>query len=158
MTISRNFSAAILALLATPAIVFAATDDQGSSAIGAWKLNLAESIAPQGSPFRPYTVVVKRADDVLDFAYTSVGENGQPFRFGYAGKADGVVRDLEGGLKGSMTRMPSGNYDAKLWASDGTYENKFCQLLAGGRKQVCMATVTAANGNVVFFKQVLDRQ
>ncbi|MBV6423997.1 MAG: hypothetical protein NAOJABEB_01807 [Steroidobacteraceae bacterium] len=128
-----------------------------SSSIGTWKLNLKESIAPQGRQFNPYTVVLRRADDMLDFSYYGVRE-GKPFNFVYTAKADGVVRDLEHGIKAAMIRLPSGNYEARLWLPDGTYENKFCQLAAGGQQQICLATVTEPDGSVVFFKQVQDRQ
>lgn len=153
-----KLGAATVAMIAAPAIALAAPADKAPSSVGTWKLNLAESIAPQGSPFHPYTVVVKRADEVLDFTYSEERATGEPFEFAYSGKADGVVRDLGGGLKGAMVPLPSGNYEARLWSPNGTYVNKFCQLDAGGNKDICLATVTAPNGDVTFFKQVLDRQ
>lgn len=153
-----NLIAASAILMTTPAVALAAPAGKAVSSVGTWKLNLAESIAPQGSPFHPYTVEVRRSDEVLDFTYHGETAKGEPFDFTYAGKADGVVRDLGGGLKGSMIRLPSGNYEARLWSPDGSYENKFCQLGADGNKNICLATVTAPNGNVVFFKQVSDRQ
>lgn len=134
-----------------------ATDASTNSKLGTWKLNLKESIAPQGRAFNPYTVVVRRADEVLDFTYHGFRE-GQPYEFHYTAKADGVVREVEGGMKAAMILLPSGNYEARLWLPDGSYENKFCQMTAGGKQQVCLATVTQPDGSVVFFKQVQDRQ
>ncbi|HQR05033.1 MAG: hypothetical protein JSR19_06400 [Proteobacteria bacterium] len=147
-----------LAAATAPALAAEKCESKDNRAIGAWKLNLQESIAPQGSPFRPYTLVVRRSDEVLDFVYKGIGHDGKPFDFAYNAQADGVVRELGSGLKGSMTRLPSGNYEARLWMPDGSFENKFCQLDASGNKDICLATLTAANGSVVFFKQVLDRQ
>jgi len=130
--------------------------------IGTWRLNLEESIAPQGVAFKPYVVEVTRADTVLEFAYTATGPDGKEHTFGSSSEADGVVRDLPGsgdtaGMKGAMIRLPNGSYEARLWAKDGTYENKFCQILAGEQQNVCLATVTHPDGHVTFFKQVLDR-
>jgi len=146
-------------LVGTTGIGAASAEEQGAvrSSIGTWKLNLKESIAPQGRQFEPYTIVLRRADDVLDFTYHGF-RDGKPFEFSYAAKADGVVHELEGGMRGAMIRLPSGNYEARLWLPDGSYENKFCQLAAGGKQQICLATVTQADGSVVFFKQVQDRQ
>ncbi|MCR9095118.1 MAG: hypothetical protein NXI30_12940 [bacterium] len=130
--------------------------------LGKWRLNLEESIPPQGATFRPYVVEVLRADDVLEFEYTATGPDGRRHSFGSSSIADGVVRDLPGsgdtaGLRGAMIRLPNGSYEARLWAPDGSYENKFCQVMKGFEKQVCLATVTHADGHVTFFKQVLDR-
>jgi hypothetical protein len=144
----------------------AAAGDAGVNAkhprLGTWKLNLEESIAPQGVEFRPYVVEVTRADSVLEFAYTATTPDGKTHSFQSSSEADGVVRDLPGsgetaGLKGAMIRLPNGSYEARLWAKDGSYENKFCQVLAGEEKQVCLATMTHADGHVTFFKQVLDK-
>ena len=130
--------------------------------LGKWRLNLEESIAPQGKTFRPYVVEVLRADEVLEFEYTATAPDGSEHTFGSSSIADGVVRDLPGsgdtaGLRGAMIRLPNGSYEARLWGADGSYENKFCQVMNGYRKQVCLATVTHADGHVTFFKQVLDR-
>ena len=157
---------AVAGLLASCASAGEAAGDTAESPshprLGAWKLNLEESIAPQGAQFRPYVVVVTRADSVLEFSYTATGPDGKKHTFGSSSQADGVVRDLPGsgetaGLKGAMTQLPNGSYEAQLWAKDGTYENKFCQVLAGYQKQVCLATVTHPDGHVTFFKQVLDK-
>lgn len=139
----------------TPALA----DESGAhqSSIGIWKLNLKESIAPQGRQFDPYTVELRRADEILDFTYHGFRE-GKPFDFSFVAKADGVVHELEHGLKAAMIRLPSGNYEARLWLPDGSYENKFCQLSANAKQQICLATVTQPDGSVIFFKQVQDRQ
>jgi hypothetical protein len=72
------------------------------------------------------------------------------------------ILDLSGpgfeGMTGSVTLLPSGIIDAKLSLPDGTYENKFCIMGVSLRKQTCLATVTSPRGDVVFFKQVLDKQ
>jgi len=140
--------------------------DEGSGAsgpmLGTWRLNLEESIPPQGVSFDPFVVVVGRADSVIDFAYTATGPDGREHTFSFGGPADGVVRELpasgsKAGMKGAMIRLPSGSYESRLWTSSGRYENKFCQVVAGGQKQVCLATLTYPDGSVAFFKQVLDR-
>ncbi|EZP73955.1 hypothetical protein BV96_00043 [Sphingomonas paucimobilis] len=135
----------------------AATPDPS---IGTWKLNLEESIAPQGIQFRQYTVVIRSASPEVDWTYSNTDAQGRPYSFTFKGKADGVVRDLPGvpGLKGSMTLLPSGIVDAKLWSADGSYENKFCIMGVSLRKQTCMALIKSAGGEVVFFKQVIDKQ
>jgi hypothetical protein len=127
------------------------------NSLGTWKLNLKESIAPQGRTFNPYTVVVRRADEVLDFTYYG-SHDGKAYEFHFTAKADGTVHELEGGIKAAMVRLPSGNYEARMWLPDGSFENKFCQMAAGGKQQICLATLTEPDGSVVFFKQVQDRQ
>jgi len=154
-------AAASLALAALTIVSATAGAKEGADPnIGTWKLNLEESIAPQGQTFRQYTVVIKSASPAVDWTYYNTDEKGQPYQFSYKGVADGVVRDLPGvpGLKGSMTLLPSGIVDAKLWSADGTYENKFCIMGVTLRKQTCLATVTSPHGSVVFFKQVIDKQ
>ena len=128
--------------------------------VGTWKLNVEESIAPQGQTFRSYTVVIRSASPDVDWTYHNTDKEGRPFEFTFKGKADGVVRELPGvpGLKGSMTLLPSGIVDAKLWSADGTYENKFCIMGVTLRRQTCLATVTSPHGDVVFFKQIIDKQ
>lgn len=128
-----------------------------NSSIGTWRLNLSESIAPQGRNFDPYTVVLKSKDGVLNFTYQST-RDGKPYEFAYDAEADGVARDVGGGMKAAMVRLPSGNIEARMWLPDGSFENKFCQLSADGMKNVCLATITQPDGSVVFFKQVMDRQ
>jgi len=137
----------------------AANAEQNPS-IGTWKLNVAESIAPQGTTFLPYTVVVRSDAPNLDYTYYSSDEKGEKVEFSYKAPADGKVRDIPGipGMTGSMTRLPGGIVDAKLWSADGTYENKFCIMGVTLRKQTCLATVTSPHGHVVFFKQVIDKQ
>jgi hypothetical protein len=146
-----------ICLIAATSVVKAEEPSDKFSAVGTWKLNLKESIAPQGKQFSPYTVVVRGTGDIVDYTYHGF-QDGKPYEFTYKAKADGVVRDMGGGLKAAMLRLPSGNIDARLWAPDGSYENKFCQLSADGMQVICLATVTYPDGSVVFFKQVQDRQ
>lgn len=154
-------AAAILALSVMSIMpITAGAKESANASIGTWKLNLEESIAPQGQTFRQYTVVIRSASPDVDWTYYNTDEKGNPYQFSYKGVADGVVRDLPGvpGLKGSMTLLPSGIVDAKLWSADGTYENKFCIMGVTLRKQTCLATITSPHGDVVFFKQVIDKQ
>lgn len=156
----KNMTIAAAMLLTAGLASNAEAADPGSSA-GTWKLNLKESIPPQGRTFHQYTVVVKEIDDAsLEFEYTNTDDKGQPLTFGYKGVTDGVVRDMPGNMnmRGAMVRLPAGTIKAQLWMADGSYEEKFCQLDVGMQKNICLATVTAADGSVVFFKQVLDRQ
>ena len=154
----------ILGAMCFAGISMAADGDSDAAGpmLGTWRLNLEESIPPQGISFDPFVVVVGRADSVIDFAYTATGPDGREHTFSYGGPADGVVRELPAsgskeGLKGAMIRLPSGSYESRLWTSSGRYENKFCQVVAGGQKQVRLATLTYPDGTVTFFKQVLDR-
>ncbi len=129
---------------------------------GTWRLNLEESIAPQGRAFNPYVVSMGQRGSELTFAYTATGPDEQKHEFGYDGKADGVVRELPGsgdtaGMKGAMILLPSGLIESRLWAQDGSYENKFCIPLADEQQMACLATVTYPDGHTTFFKQVLDR-
>ena len=142
----------------------AADDGPGASGpmLGTWRLNLEESIPPQGVEFEPFVVVVSRADSVIEFAFTATATDGSEHTFGFGGPADGVVRELpasgsRAGMKGAMIHLPSGSYESRLWTKSGRYENKFCQVVAGGQRQVCLATLTYPDGSVTFFKQVLDR-
>ena len=169
--VAMHFSSKHLCVLVTilSAMCFsraatAADDGPGASGpmLGTWHLNLEESIPPQGVEFDPFVVVVSRADSVLDFAFTTTAPDGSEHTFGFGGPADGVVRELpasgsRSGMKGAMIRLPSGSYESRLWTRSGRYENKFCQVVAGGQRQVCMATLTYPDGSVTFFKQVLDR-
>lgn len=148
----------IATLAALAAVPSDAAPDQNPN-VGTWKLNLKESIAPQGETFQPYTVVIRSTGPDVDWTYYGTAE-GRPYEFSFKGKADGQVRDLPGvpGLKGSMTMLPSGIVDAKLWSADGSYENKFCIMGLSMRKQTCLATITYPTGVTVFFKQVIDKQ
>ncbi|MBW2267437.1 MAG: hypothetical protein JRH16_02585 [Deltaproteobacteria bacterium] len=160
--------ARVLVLIASAMCFASATlaADEGSGTsspiLGTWRLNLEESIPPQGTTFEPFVVVVGRADSVIDFAFTATGPDGQEHTFSYGGPADGAVRELpssgsRAGMKGAMIRLPSGSYESRLWSTSGRYENKFCQVVAGGQRQVCLATLTYPDETVTFFKQVLDR-
>jgi len=138
--------------------VFAETPPNPS--IGTWKLNVAESIAPQGKTVQPYTVTIRSTSPILDYTYESVDDKGNKVVFNWKAPTDGKVVDIPGvpGLRGSMTMLPSGIVDAKLWMPDGTYENKFCIMGVSLRKQTCMAQVTSPEGDVVFFKQIIEKQ
>lgn len=129
------------------------------SETGTWALNLEQSIPPQGRTFRPFTVVVRSSDDVLDFTQTTTDAAGKEIAFSHSSPTDGVVRDLPGmpGAKAAFTRLPSGVIDAKLWFPDGSLQNKICVLETSLRRQVCLATITSPSGNTVFFKHVLDK-
>ena len=136
--------------------------DVSGPMLGTWRLNLEESIPPQGVEFDPFVVVVSRADSVIEFAFTATAPDGSEHTFGFGGPADGVVRELpasgsRAGMKGAMIRLPSGSYESRLWTRSGRYENKFCQVVAGGQRQVCLATLAYPDRSVTFFKQVLDR-
>ena len=129
---------------------------------GTWRLNLEESIAPQGRTFNPYVVTMTQRESLLKFAYTATGPDGKKHTFSYDSKADGVVRELPGsgdtaGMKGAMILLPSGLIESRLWAKDGSYENKICIPLAGEQQMACLATITYPDGHTTFFKQVLDR-
>jgi hypothetical protein len=156
----RFLAMAVVLSLVTLSLVtgVAQSAEPGASTVGTWKLNVRDSIAPQGITFREYTVVVRRDDEILDFTYTAPLPDGKTYSFGYKGKPDGSIQPMEGGGKEAMTRLPSGNIEARLWSADGTLETKYCQLDASRNRNVCLATVTAPNGNTVFFKQVMDRQ
>ena len=153
-------STVTLGLLAATALNAGASNAADNPSLGTWKLNVAESIAPQGTTFHPYTVVIRSAEGLLDYTYYNTDEKGQKVEFSYKAPADGKVREIAGipGMTGSMPLLPSGIVDAKLWSADGTYENKFCIMGVTLRKQTCMATVTSPNGHVAFFKQVIDKQ
>jgi hypothetical protein len=160
-----NFTKRTLACsLTTLGVIFASAHAQADQnpSIGTWKLNLEKSIPPQGQKFHSYTVVIKSAAPELHYEYVNTDENGKEVTFSFKGSADGTILDLSGpgfeGMTDSMTLLPSGIIDAKLWLPDGTYENKFCIMGVGLRKQTCLATVTSPRGDVVFFKQVLDKQ
>jgi len=158
---NKFFAIALVALAINAATADTKPNPNQNPNIGTWKLNLEESIPPQGKKFHPYTVVIKEGSpSLVDFTYTNIDDNGNKVEFNYKAPPDGQVRDIPGipGLKGSMTLLPSGIMDAKLWSPDGTYENKFCILGITLRKQTCLATVTSPQGDVVFFKQVIDKQ
>lgn len=149
----------IMAIIGSvPTTVLAETQcTNGNEAVlGTWKLNLAKSIPPPHGSFQPYTVTIRRADAVLDFTFKQRTSDGKLFKFSYSAQADGEKRNLGNGLVGAMTRLPSGNYGAELWFSDGSYEHKYCQLNAAD-ELICYATVKQADGDAVLFKQVLER-
>ena len=128
--------------------------------IGTWRLNVADSIAPQGKTHTPYTVVLRSAaPGTIDFSYRNELADGTVEEFGYQAKIDGVLRDLPGnmGLKGSMTPMAGGVVLARLIWADGTTEEKICNTDAAFTRQICLASMTSPQKDVVFFKEVLDK-
>lgn len=156
---SRNVVHNAFAALALAAAAPAQAADEAAASVGTWRLNLAESIPPQGKQFRPFTVVIRSSGDVLDFTQTEAGADGQPRSFNHRTQTDGVIRDVPGypGARMAMLRLPSGVIDARFWFPNGSLQNKFCLLDNTLRRQVCLATITAPGGEVTFFKHVLDR-
>ncbi len=140
------------------AIAVPAQAEEGRVA-GTWKLNLEQSIPPQGQTFRPFTVVIRESGAMLDFTQHTTLANGRTHEFSHRTATDGVERDLPGmpGARVAMTRLPSGVIDAKLRFADGSLQNKVCLLQVSLNQQVCFATIKAPNGNVSFFRHVLDR-
>ncbi len=136
-------------------------DGKADPRTGTWKLNIAESIPPQGKTFAPFTAIVRSsAPDAIDFTYRSELPDGKIEEFGYQAKIDGVLRDLPGnmGLKGSMTPMAGGVILSKLIWPDGSTEDKICNMDAAFKRQICIGSMTSPQKDVVFFKQVLDKQ
>lgn len=129
--------------------------------VGTWKLNLAESIPPQGKSFAPFMATVKPAPaGSLEFSYRSELPNGQIEEFGYQAKIDGVMRDLPGnmGLKGSMTQLDGGVIKSILKWKDGTEEDKVCVMDLDLKRQTCLGIMISPQKDIVFFKQVLNKQ
>lgn len=128
------------------------------SQVGTWVHNAQESIN-MPDPDASETVEIRRYDSVLDYTWTGVSGDGETSTFTYASPADGRVRELPGmqGLRGSMTRTPSGIIDAKLWFPDGSSEEKFC-ILSSPTRLTCFATFADSAGRTSLFKQVFDRR
>lgn len=127
--------------------------------VGTWTLNLEQSIPPQGRRFQPFTIVIRESGAMLDFTQHTTLPNGRAHALSHRTPTDGVERDLPGmpGARVAMTLLPSGVIDAKLRFADGSLQNKVCLLQVSLDQQVCFATITAPNGNVSFFRHVLDR-
>lgn len=154
-----GWSAALVAIGIGMAASTAIAQTESSASIGTWRLNLTESIPPQGKSFRPFTVTIREAGSVLDFTQTEMGSDGQPRSFSHRTPTDGVERPVPGlpGATMTMTLLPSGLIDAKLRFPNGSLQNKVCMMQPGLKRQVCFATITAPGGEVTFFKHVLDR-
>lgn len=127
--------------------------------IGTWVLNLEESIPPQGTTFRAFTVTIRESGEMLDFTQITSDASGNEVEFSHRSPTDGIVRELPGmpGTRAAFTRLPSGVIDAQLWYPDGTHQNKICVLQVSLRTQVCLATITSPSGHTVFFRHVLDK-
>ena len=126
--------------------------------VGTWKKNSGESIGmpdPGGSE----VVVITRHDVVLAYTWTGTGSDGKTETFSYSGAVDGKIRSLPGnaGLRGAMIPTPSGIIEGKLWAADGSLEDKFC-FLTTPRKMTCFATLTDGAGKISLFKEVFERE
>lgn len=156
---AKVLATALALALAQPAVAEQAPPRGEEAAVGTWKLNLDLSIPPQGQTYRPFTIVIRESGSVLDFTQFATTPAGKTFEFSHRTATDGVERDLPGmpGARVAMTRLPSGVIDAKLRFADGSLQNKVCLLQPGLNRQVCLATITAPNGTVSFFRHVLDR-
>ena len=154
-------SALAVSLLFAPGLAAAKAEGNSDPRIGTWKLNIEQSIPPQGKSFAPFTAVVRPAPQgMLDFTYRSELPGGQIEEFGYRAQIDGTMRDLPGnmGLKGAMTPMAGNVISSLLRWADGTEEDKICNMDIALRQQTCIGMMTSPQKDVVFFKQVLDKQ
>ena len=153
------WSAALVMFGLGPLANPAAAQSETAASIGSWRLNLAESIPPQGKTFRAFDVTIHEAGPMLSFTQTETGADGKPRSFSHRTPTDGVEREVPGfpGAKMTMTLLPSGLIDAKLRFPNGSLQNKVCMMQPGLKRQVCFATITAPGGEVTFFKHVLDR-
>ena len=149
-----------LAALLAAACLHAGTASAGDavSQVGTWVHNPHESVN-MPDPGTSETVEIRRYDSVLDYTWTGIGKDGEKSTFSYSSPADGEVRELPGfeGLRGSMTRTPSGIIDAKLWFPDGSWEDKYC-ILSSPTRLTCFATYADAAGKISLFKQVFDKR
>lgn len=146
-------------LLALSAHAAGTTDAVGAtSQVGTWVHNPHDSI-DMPDPDEAQTVEIRRYDTVLDYTWTGVAKDGKTSTFSYSMAADGVVRALPGsdGLRGSMTRAPSGVIEAKLFFPDGATEEKYC-LLSAPTRLTCFATYVDGSGKTSLFKQIFDKR
>lgn len=128
--------------------------------VGTWRLNLAQSIPPQGTAFDPFVATVTAGKPgTLSFHYRATRPDGTSVDFSYDGVLDGKMHPLPGNarLEGSFEFLWGGIIRSVLRWRDGTVEDKACTLDLAVRHQTCIGTMTAPQGHVVFFKQVLDR-
>lgn len=156
---TRFLVACALAIGAITSASVADASDEKDAYLGTWELNLEESIAPPGRPFRPFRVTVYESGEFLDFTQISTNAAGEPTEFSHRTRIDGVERELPGmpGARAAFTRLPSGVVDAKLRFPDGSLQNKICVMQPSMRQQMCLATITSPLGHTVFFKHVLDK-
>ena len=129
-----------------------------ASPVGTWIHNRKESIN-MPDPGASETVEIRRYDTVLDYTWTGVSTSGEKSTFSYSMAADGKEHPLPGseGLRGSMTRTPSGVIDAKLFFPDGSSEDKFC-ILSSPTRLTCFATFIDSAGKTSLFKQIFDKR
>jgi len=149
----------LVLLLATACLCAgAAPAADAPSQVGTWEHNRKESIG-MPDPEARETVEIRRYGDVLDYTWTGVAADGTKSTFSYASPADGKVRELPGspGLRGAMTRTPSGIIEAKLWFPDGSWEEKYC-LLSTPTRLSCFATYSDSAGKISLFKQIFDKR
>ena len=124
--------------------------------VGEWKKNLAESVN-MPDPGYQETVLVRRADSILDFTWTGVSADGKTDTFSYSGKVDGKEKKLPGkmGIYATMTATADGITRSILKFSDGSSEDKMCVLVTRA-KMICYATLTNA-GKETLYKEVFDK-
>ena len=136
----------------------AASAGDPTSPVGTWVHNAKESIN-MPDPDTAQTVEIRRYDTLLDYTWTGVSGSGEKSTFSYSMVADGTERALPGseGLRGSMTRTPSGVIDAKLFFPDGSSEDKFC-ILSSPTRLTCFATFIDSAGKTSLFKQIFDKR
>lgn len=150
----------IAAMLAA-VLAIAPTRAQGADPrVGTWRLNLDQSIPPQGIRFDPFVATVTAGEPgTLTFSYRATRPDGTSVDFSYDGVLDGKVRPLPGnaGLEGSFEFLWGGIIRSVLRWKDGTVEDKACNLDLAARHQTCMGMFTSPQGHVSFFKQVIDK-
>lgn len=126
---------------------------------GTWKLNMEESRDEHGLPYKEgFKVIIRSGYPVQDYTYIGEAPAGEkPYVFSFKAAPDGIVRSNEAGGTYSMEMLPNGIVDAKLWSTDGTYENKFCIPYTNMRKIICLATLTTKDGKRTMFTNILDK-
>ena len=154
---SRLPAIAVLGLLGLSSAAMAASKPDGSERVGTWKVNVEKAIPFQGEVQKPYTVVMRQADTVLDFTFKTQ-RDGKPYEYSWRQESDGQVHDVAKGIRGKVELLPNGNHQMTMWYDrDGTVEEQVCNLQVGGNQLVCFATFTHRDGSVAFTKVVMDR-